>query len=422
MRRSVQVMLLSSVILLMGAAVLSWQVLSAGTMSQASGASVLGPPTLPAATVNTILASTPMAGTGSVVEQAARQMNIDDAFALAVWYVETNQGAAGVGSGDHNPGGVRASQGYPTDAGGYTIYPSYAAAIQDWFSIVSQRYIARGLTTVYTIAGPYVGTSSSGLWAGKVMRLMSIYRSEAPPTPTPTPSTLKYKIATTLKGTQTQQSTRDARQESAPALPSVPTGTGQTPQSAVTARPSAGQGPIVALGLAGALLLALGALWIRRRTTPVPAVVAAPASVLAQREPVTDALAFTPLLSAAGPGAAAFPASGDQAPAGRDTDTLSFFPGLSAGFSTGFSAAPVLTPDSLPVQLPFSEPALTVPVSPPASVPAAPPLRRLILAPGPQGAPLSAASAAAGEDEVHPAVVPALMRGGGLLSRYRRRE
>src|SRR5579875_1648198 len=157
LRRSLQTVLLSLLLLVVGAAVLTWQLVSGGGGSQASSASVLGPPTLPAETVNSILASTPMAGTGQVVGEAARQTNIDDAFALAVWYVETNQGAAGVGLGDHNPGGVRASASYPSDAGGYTIYPSYAAAIQDWFSIVQQRYIARGLTTVYLIAGPYVG-------------------------------------------------------------------------------------------------------------------------------------------------------------------------------------------------------------------------------------------------------------------------
>src|SRR5205807_323818 len=116
------------------------------------------------------------------------QTNIDDAFALAVWWTETNDGEAGVGRGDRNPGGVRASGGYPADAGGYTLYPSYEAAVSDWFAIVKGRYISRGLISAYTICYPYVGTSTAGLWAIKVMNLVARYRGEAPPPPTPTPT------------------------------------------------------------------------------------------------------------------------------------------------------------------------------------------------------------------------------------------
>nr|BBH94114.1 hypothetical protein KTA_23130 [Thermogemmatispora argillosa] len=294
LRRSLQTVLISLTLLLVGAVVLTWQLASGGSGSQASGASVLGPPTLPAATVNRILASTPMAGTGEVVEQAARQTNIDDAFALAVWYVETNQGAAGVGLGDRNPGGVRASPSYPSDAGGYTIYPSYAAAIQDWFSIVQQRYIARGLTTVYLIAGPYVGTSSSGSWAAKVMNLMTLYRSEAPPptpTPTPTPATLKYKIATALQKKAAQQ-THTEREDSPPVGASGGASPGVTAAAFTDgSNKSVEQSSVmpVVLGLGCALALALGAIWLRRRQRLL-LLDASSASALPASEPVTDTL------------------------------------------------------------------------------------------------------------------------------------
>jgi hypothetical protein len=145
--------------------------------------SVVGKPTLPAATVNTILKDlgSPMSGTGQIVEQASQQTNIDDAFALAVWWTETNDGAAGVGLADHNPGSVRGSVGYPSAYDGYTIYPSYSAAIVYWFNMLKNIYVNRGLSTVYLISHPYVGTSSSPLWAGKVVALMFKYRGEAPP-------------------------------------------------------------------------------------------------------------------------------------------------------------------------------------------------------------------------------------------------
>src|SRR6266566_62397 len=105
---------------------------------------------------------------GKLVEQVSRQTSIDDAFALAVWWTETNDGAAGVGLADRNPGSVRGSVGYPSAFDGYTIYPSYPAAIVYWFNMLKNNYVNRGLSTVYLISHPYVGTSSSSLWAGKV--------------------------------------------------------------------------------------------------------------------------------------------------------------------------------------------------------------------------------------------------------------
>ncbi len=144
--------------------------------------SVVGGPSLPAATVDMIFKNlgSPMAGTGQVVERMSRQTNIDDAFALAVWWVETNDGAAGVGLADRNPGSVRGSVGYPSAFDGYTIYPSYSAAVIYWFNMLKNRYVDQGLNTVYLISHPYVGTTSSPLWAAKVVALMLKYRGEAP--------------------------------------------------------------------------------------------------------------------------------------------------------------------------------------------------------------------------------------------------
>src|SRR5256886_7300233 len=104
--------------------------------------SVVGKPSLPAATVDAILKSlgSPMSGTGQVVARASQRTNIDDAFALAVWWTETNDGAAGVGLADRNPGSVRGSVGYPSAYDGYTIYPSYSAAIVYWFNMLRKNY------------------------------------------------------------------------------------------------------------------------------------------------------------------------------------------------------------------------------------------------------------------------------------------
>ncbi len=158
-------------------------------LSQYGDIGVTGAPTLTAATMDAIFTrvGSPMAGTGKAIEQASRQANIDDAFALGVWWTESNDGAAGVGLSNRNPGGVRGSLGYPSDGDGYTIYPSYTAAVVYWFNMLRNNYVNRGLNTVYTIARPYVGTTSYSLWAGKVIALIWKYRGIAPPPPAVTP-------------------------------------------------------------------------------------------------------------------------------------------------------------------------------------------------------------------------------------------
>lgn len=189
-KRLFRVFTLSLLVLLVGGgAALLYQFQIGLTATHASSDSVVRPPSLPAAFVNQVFArvGSPMAGTGQAVEAASRAQNIDDAFALAVWWTETSDGAAGVGLAYRNPGSVRGSIGYPSAADGYTIYPSYTAAVTYWFGMLKKNYIDRGLTTVSSIAHPYVGTSTSNLWAGKVISLMQTYRAETPP-PTPTPT------------------------------------------------------------------------------------------------------------------------------------------------------------------------------------------------------------------------------------------
>src|SRR5258707_7501748 len=159
-KRIFQLLLFSLIVILIGGGVAL--LLQTQPSSHASGGSVVSPPTLPASTVDAIFArlGSPMVGTGKVVVQASQKAKVDDAFALAVWWVETNDGAAGVGRADRNPGSVRGSVGYPSAFDGYTIYPSYSDAVVYWFKMIRNNYvIGRGISTVYTIARPYVGTT-----------------------------------------------------------------------------------------------------------------------------------------------------------------------------------------------------------------------------------------------------------------------
>jgi hypothetical protein len=229
--------------------------------------SVVGKPTLPAATVDAILKDlgSPMSGTGQVVEQASQQTNVDDAFALAVWWTETNDGAAGVGLADRNPGSVRGSVGYPSAFDGYTIYPSYSAAIIYWFNMLKNMYVKRGLSTVYLISHPYVGTSSSPLWAGKVVALMLKYRGEAPPAPIIVPHgkrIIEPSIYIHISPTPTLQ-----KQQAQSQVEKTPKSNSSTIVQQVNTTPkrSMTMYPVIFFALLLALTIVVGVFWLEKR-------------------------------------------------------------------------------------------------------------------------------------------------------------
>lgn len=288
-KRLLHVLTLSLVIMLAGGGIaLLYQLSQQSTSSYASSDNVVGPPSLPASYVDAVFqrVGSPMVGTGKAVEAASRTYNIDDAFALAVWWTETNDGAAGVGLADRNPGSVRGSVGYPSAYDGYTIYPSYTDAVNYWFYMMKKVYINRGLTTVYSISHPYVGTSTSDLWAGKVVTLMQKYRAEAPPPPTPTPT-----IAPDLKR-QGQELSQDLQQQASGKSTYYPQVTPVAqPKTATSGTQSAMSGStrtmVVLLVLALAVFLAAWAWLIGRRASrlaPQPAIAAATPTALSPWE------------------------------------------------------------------------------------------------------------------------------------------
>ena len=384
---------------------------SRAMMPDSDPASVVGPPTLPAATVDAIFAGvgSPMYGTGKVVEQAARQANIDDAFALGVWWVETNDGAAGVGSADHNPGSVKASGGYPVAFDGYTIYPSYSAAILDWFNVLKARYISRGLTTVYAISYPYVGTSSSPLWAGKVVALMQRYRAEAPP-PTPTPLPKPLYPASHQKSKAIDQTRESAPPTVVPSAPSRQPAAAPAPLAAPALAPVT-RDAILLFGLLTALALALYALALdgrlpvlsRVRPATGPAVTTEalhrPSSIATPIPVAHSAWLAAPELS---PALAVTGAVG-QEPV-RQTDALSPLERAPARFLPLSPLAPSLGLPALnSVQVTLHSPA-----------PATGSLRRV--------ARVTLRPTSEPDAALEPEPVPVIASGAGLLSRYRRMQ
>ena len=285
-KRIFQLLLFSLIVILVGGGVAL--LLQTQPSSHASGGSVVGPPTLPASTVDAIFArlGSPMVGTGKVVVQASQKAKVDDAFALAVWWVETNDGATGVGRADRNPGSVRGSVGYPSAFDGYTIYPSYSDAVVYWFGMIRHGYVDRGLSTVYAISHPYVGTSSSPLWAAKVTKLMLRYRSEAPAphvvkgSPTKSPYVVsmlrKYRR---LPGGYTGTATSYDREQ-----------TEMTNISATSQPPIWGELGLTFFALLAACIITIGAIRLRR-VRPVPI-------SMRNTSPLLSLVRFTPSISA----------------------------------------------------------------------------------------------------------------------------
>ncbi|MEN9937703.1 MAG: hypothetical protein RLZZ387_4282 [Chloroflexota bacterium] len=126
--------------------------------------SVVGPPSVTAATIDAILAAygSPAAGTGRIWVELGQQYQIDPAYAVAFFIHEssagTNQGWAGIkpdGSTTHNVGNIICA-GYPTCFNRFRDYPNWETGIEDWYKLISVEYIGgRGVHTVEQIIPIY---------------------------------------------------------------------------------------------------------------------------------------------------------------------------------------------------------------------------------------------------------------------------
>lgn len=119
---------------------------------------VQGPPTVTASFIDRVLAraGSPAQGIGTVMYQEGVKYGIDPVYILAFFHHESSFGLAGVARSTHSIGNIRCTQGYTCDpTGGYRSYPSYAVAVDDWYTLLTYGYIAHGLNTVETIIPVY---------------------------------------------------------------------------------------------------------------------------------------------------------------------------------------------------------------------------------------------------------------------------
>ena len=144
-----------------------------------SGTSVVGGPSLSADLINQVLASagSPAAGTGQELYDLSVQSGIDDAYALAVFEKESSFGHYGAGFDNHALGNIVCA-GYPTCNGRFRWYPSWIAGYEDFYQLVSQEYVARGLSTIEAITPVYAPSSENdtGLYIQQVRQSMLAFR------------------------------------------------------------------------------------------------------------------------------------------------------------------------------------------------------------------------------------------------------
>ena len=157
---------------------------------------ITGSPSISPATVQRIVAGTPLAPYADTIFQAGQQSQIDPAFALAIWTNEGSLDTAGASVANNNPGNlICAAAAHPpatSCSGRWATYPDLGAAVTDWYRYINARYAQQGLTTVETILRVYAPAFENDTegYIGRVNQIMAQWRGQsegwvAPPATAP---------------------------------------------------------------------------------------------------------------------------------------------------------------------------------------------------------------------------------------------
>lgn len=155
--------------------------LTAEQCSSIVSPSVVGPPTISAAKIDSILsdAGSPAAGTGQSLYTLSQQYNIDDAIALAFFKHESGYGLYGMARTTRSLGNIGCEDGYDCYQG-FAAFSSWQQGYKAWYILISgPLYVGSGLTTVDAILHKYDPSSSDGdaSYISDVEQSVSQYRS-----------------------------------------------------------------------------------------------------------------------------------------------------------------------------------------------------------------------------------------------------
>ncbi len=159
----------------------SWSSHQLTVVPLASSSSVIGSPSLSAAFIDRVLATygSPVVGLGRALYADSRQFHIDDVYALAFFQHESIFGTTGVARFTRSLGNIICS-GYPTCFRRFRSYSSWQVGAWDWFRLIKQEYLPRGLFTVQTIVPVYAPASDHndvGAYIAAVLHAVSVWRA-----------------------------------------------------------------------------------------------------------------------------------------------------------------------------------------------------------------------------------------------------
>ncbi|HVB20716.1 MAG TPA: hypothetical protein VNG51_02065 [Ktedonobacteraceae bacterium] len=150
-------------------------------MAPAAASSVIGRPSLSAHFVDAVLAAyhSPAIGLGQAMVTDSLHFGIDDAFALAFFWHESQFGRLGVAVTTRSLGNIVCTPGYPVCVGRFRWYASWQAGCLDWFRLLAVEYLPRGLTTLEQIVPVYAPSSENDVSAyiAAVLSAVSAWRS-----------------------------------------------------------------------------------------------------------------------------------------------------------------------------------------------------------------------------------------------------
>jgi hypothetical protein len=107
---------------------------------------VVGPPTIRAASINALLCATyggrrsTACGTGEALYQLGVKYGIDPIYAAAFFKHESQFGTQGVAVSTHGLGNIRCSPGYAC-IGGYRAYVTWEEGYEDWYRLILYGYV-----------------------------------------------------------------------------------------------------------------------------------------------------------------------------------------------------------------------------------------------------------------------------------------
>nr|BBH94461.1 hypothetical protein KTA_26600 [Thermogemmatispora argillosa] len=137
-------------------AALLWLIADPLALRGGSRYAVVGSPSVSADFIDRVLTAyeSPAAGKGQALYADGVAYHIDPVYALAFFLEESRFGTAGVARVTHSLGNIRALPGEASYEG-YRRYTSWEQGFTDWYRLIAEEYVARGLITVDQIVPVY---------------------------------------------------------------------------------------------------------------------------------------------------------------------------------------------------------------------------------------------------------------------------